>query len=369
MKEGLQMISKGRVLIVDDEAGVRRPLEIMLAYNGYQVKVADSGETALECIMAQRFDLALIDLKMNGIGGIEVLSALRQQSPDTVSIVLTAHGSMETAVEALRQGAHDYLFKPCKMNEILESVRTGLLRKRQEMEMRTQFEYASDVSHELRNPITSIGLYLKLSEHCQPEERAQYLDLLKQETTYMANLVESILSLSRLKAGTFEVEFAPEDLNAVVAQAITAQYAHAEAVGLGLIFEPGPDLPPVCAERYQLIQVVKNLVTNAINYTPSGQVRVSTYLDVERGQACLQVQDTGIGIEPDDLPHLFKRFYRGTRDKHSDIPGTGLGLAIVKEIVDAHGGDIEVESQVDEGSTFKVWLPLENHIWAGGDGL
>ena len=113
------------------------------------------------------------------------------------------------------------------------------------------------------------------------------------------------------------------------------------------------------AERNQLIQVVNNLVVNAINYTLAGEVRVSTYLDVERGQACLQVQDTGIGIEPEDLPHVFERFYRGLRACQSGIPGTGLGLAIAKGIVDLHGGEIEVESQVDEGSTFRVWLPVD----------
>lgn len=352
------MAPKAMILVVDDEAGVRSSLRIMLKHDGYQVTTADSGEAALECIAAQRFDLALIDLRMKGIGGLEVLSALRQQSPDTAAIVFTAHGSAETAVEALRQGAHDYLFKPCKTDEILESVRTGLLKRRQAMEVRSRFEYASDVSHELRNPLTGIGLYLQLLEHCKPEQREYHLNLLKQEVSHMKNLTESILTLSWLKASTTGAECAPADLNKVVAQAVSAQQPRAEAAGLELTFEPAPNLPPVRVERDQLAQVVTNLVANAINYTPSGNVHVSTYLDAERRQACLQVQDTGIGIEPEDLPHLFKRFYRGPRAKRSGFPGTGLGLAIVKEIVDAHGGDIKVESQVDAGSKFRVWLPL-----------
>jgi len=101
---------------------------------------------------------------------------------------------------------------------------------------------------------------------------------------------------------------------------------------------------------------VTNLVINALNYTPEGEVRVSTCQTAE--EACLQVEDTGIGIDPEDLPNIFDRFYRGRRSQRSETPGTGLGLAIVKEILDLHDGHIEVDSRVKQGTTFKVWLPL-----------
>jgi signal transduction histidine kinase len=102
--------------------------------------------------------------------------------------------------------------------------------------------------------------------------------------------------------------------------------------------------------------VVTNLVINALNYTPAGEVRVSTCQAA--AEACLQVADTGIGIDPDDVPNIFDRFYRGRGSQRSETPGTGLGLAIVKEIVDLHNGRIEVNSRVKQGTTFKVWLPL-----------
>jgi len=104
--------------------------------------------------------------------------------------------------------------------------------------------------------------------------------------------------------------------------------------------------------------VVTNLVANAIRYTSNGEVSIRTRLDATRGQVLLQVTDSGMGIDPADLPHIFERFYRGSRASQSDIPGTGLGLAIVKEIVDLHGGTIDLESFVGKGSTFRVWLPL-----------
>jgi signal transduction histidine kinase len=115
------------------------------------------------------------------------------------------------------------------------------------------------------------------------------------------------------------------------------------------------DLPPVWGEVNQLAQVITNLLTNALNYTPTGQVVITTWQ--ANGAVCLSVQDTGIGIDDEDLPHLFERFYRGRRTAGSDLPGTGLGLAIVKEIVALHSGRIQVSSQVGNGSTFLLSLP------------
>jgi len=125
------VIQKAKILVVDDDAGVRFFLKELLTSEGYDVVTVESGEAALERIAVQEFELALIDLRMKGIGGIEVLTALRERSPNTIAIILTAHGSMETAIEALRQGAHDYLLKPCTAGQLRKSVRTGLLRREQ----------------------------------------------------------------------------------------------------------------------------------------------------------------------------------------------------------------------------------------------
>ena len=123
------MVSAARILVVEDEANIRSLLEDMLTRDGYNVETVESGEAALERTNTQLFDLALIDLKLPGMNGIQLMEALRQQLPEIVVIVLTAHASLETAVEALRQGAHDYLFKPCKSVELLESVRKGLMKR------------------------------------------------------------------------------------------------------------------------------------------------------------------------------------------------------------------------------------------------
>jgi len=125
-----------KILIVDDEESIRFFLRELLERDGYAVVAADSGEVALKHIEREEFDLALVDLKMRGISGTDVLRVLHAQAPDTVVIMLTGHGSLESAVEALRQGAHDYLFKPCKTIELRESIRVGLLNRRQKQKQR-----------------------------------------------------------------------------------------------------------------------------------------------------------------------------------------------------------------------------------------
>jgi len=127
---------RAKILIVDDEAGIRFFLQELLERDGYTVVAVDSGEAALNCIGQEEFDLALIDLKMRGISGTDVLKVLHTKAPDTVVIMLTGHGSLESAVEALRQGAHDYLFKPCKTIELRESIRVGLLNRHQKKKQR-----------------------------------------------------------------------------------------------------------------------------------------------------------------------------------------------------------------------------------------
>jgi DNA-binding response OmpR family regulator len=125
-----------KILVVDDEPGIRFFLEEMLERQGYQVATADGGHAALERIAAEEFDVVLLDLMMPEVDGLEVLATLHRDSPDTVVIVLTAHASLETAVQALRQGAHDYLFKPCKTVELRESIRRGLAARHQKTSQR-----------------------------------------------------------------------------------------------------------------------------------------------------------------------------------------------------------------------------------------
>ncbi len=217
--------------------------------------------------------------------------------------------------------------------------------------------FISDVSHELRTPVTNISLYIELLKTAPADRHARYLNIVRDQSELLNKLVEDILDLSRLTASkTRPVAFSKTDLNMLAEQVIQAYRPLAEVSGLSLKFIPDPDLPPVNVEQNQIARMITNLVTNAIRYTPKGEICLGTNKGGD--WVSLNVRDTGIGIDPEDLPHLFERFFRGRNVRQSEMHGTGLGLAIVKEIVDFHGGTIEVRSKFSEGSTFEVRLPV-----------
>jgi signal transduction histidine kinase len=220
---------------------------------------------------------------------------------------------------------------------------------------RLKSKFVSDVSHELRTPITNLTMYLDLLEKGRADRREHYVSVLQKEVTRIRQLVEDILDLSRLDVSREQgIVFSPVDLNQLVSQVVTSQMARVNSAGLQLSFEPGAGLPFVLGVQQQIVQVATNLITNAVNYTPQGGIQVKTYN--ENGEVCLMVQDTGMGIDEADMPHIFERFYRGQRVAQLGVPGTGLGLGIVKEIVDLHGGRVEASSEVGQGSLFQVWL-------------
>jgi PAS domain S-box-containing protein len=225
---------------------------------------------------------------------------------------------------------------------------------------RLKSKFVSTVTHELRTPISNLKLYMSLLLRGKQEKRAHYEAMLQTSVERLGQLVEDILNLSRLEIAHYQPrELEPTDLNAVINQIVNAHQAQAESTGLRLTFHPEPDLPLIHGDYDQLAQLVTNLLANSLRYTQHGSVNITTVAPNGREQVLLSIEDTGIGILPEDLPHIFERFYRGTHRQATEIPGTGLGLAIVKEIVEIHQGEINVESQVDVGTRFTVSLPVK----------
>jgi len=229
---------------------------------------------------------------------------------------------------------------------------------------RIKTRFVSNISHELRTPITTIKLYAHLMRQ-RPERWVKYLDVLAQEADRQARLVEDILQISRIDAGRIEMEPRPTPLNELTETVVASHHVLAQEQGLTLEHWPETGFfgknPVSLVDPERMMQVLNNLVENAIYYTPvGGKVVVSTGMEETEGRtwATVTVADTGMGIPEEELPHLFERFFRGVEPRSMQISGTGLGLAIAKEIVELHGGRVTVESQVDVGSTFTVWLPL-----------
>ncbi len=226
---------------------------------------------------------------------------------------------------------------------------------------RLKSRFVSNVSHELRTPIATIKLYASLMRQAPPEKLKEHLDVLAREAERQARLVEDILQVSRIDAGRLRMNPQPTALNGLTEVAVVSHQALAQNRGLSLEHRPTQPGPVALVDTERLMQVLNNLVENAVRYTPEGgKVVVSTGKEEAEGQvwATVTVTDTGIGIPEEELPHIFDRFFRGKEPRRMQVPGSGLGLAIVKEIVELHGGRVTVESQVGVGSTFTVWLPL-----------
>lgn len=221
--------------------------------------------------------------------------------------------------------------------------------------------FVANVSHGLRTPIANLKLYHHLL-NVRPEKRETYMATLQRETDRLERIVEDLLYLSRMDRGQIIPRPTSVDLNALAGQYVLDRMRLAENQGLSLTFAEGADLPTVEADEELLGRALGILLTNAFDYTPDGgQVKVSVQVDRSDGVSWvgLRVSDTGAGIPPDEQARLFERFFRGVAAYKFGVPGAGLGLAIVREIVDRHGGRVEVVSggTQGEGTMFTIWLP------------
>jgi signal transduction histidine kinase len=221
-------------------------------------------------------------------------------------------------------------------------------------------EFVASVSHELRTPLTSIRGYIELmlDEETGPlnETQRKFLSVVERSTERQMMLVADLLLVAQLGAADLQLDLEPLEVGPLVEEAVEAARPTAEAKGIELDFTTDHRSANVLADAPRLAQVVDNLISNAIKFTPAGRVRVQLSSDAD--EAVIDVVDTGIGIPPDEQERLFERFFRATAANTNAIQGTGLGLSISKAIADAHAGTIELESSGSEGTTFRLTLPL-----------
>ena len=224
---------------------------------------------------------------------------------------------------------------------------------------RSKAQFVAEISHELRTPMTNIGLYLDLLDTGRDDRRPDYMAILRHETERLVVLIEQLLAISEYDREKVDLHLAPLDLNALVRVLIGDRSRMIESRGLTLRVEFAEDLPKIPADSQLIMQVMSNLLTNATNYSPSGGVIT---LRTGRRSAdgvewvVFSIADTGPGIAEDDRPRVFERFFRGIVGRASGIPGTGLGLAICKEIVEHHQGRIQLLAEGAQGTTVTVWL-------------
>jgi two-component system, OmpR family, phosphate regulon sensor histidine kinase PhoR len=490
------MFPGARILIIDDEQPIRSACAKILRAEGAFCETAENGVIGLEKARSGSFDLALIDLRMPRMGGMELLSRLGETDPDLVKIVITGIAALETAVEAVQKGAYDYLPKPFTPGELRTRVGRGLekralaceARRLAEERARNLLELANEksrtqtiircmadgllvtnrdrrvvfwnpaglrllripgtsaegqsvpeavphpdfpalveeamalaesqsmvsrelppptpqdptlmahcapvkdergqiigtvtvlrditqmkeldkaksafvslVAHELRAPLAAVEGYLDLLLEGvgaeDPEKTRKILERSRDRTRGLLTLIDDLLALSRMQASRLVREKERLPVGPLLREAEELMQGEARQRGISLEVDFPENLPPVLANREDLRRVFTNLLDNALKYNRAGG-KVAVRALERAGHVAVEIRDTGIGISGGDLERIFGEFYRVKSKETRKISGTGLGLAIAKKIVEDHRGGIEVESEPQRGSLFRVLLPV-----------
>jgi len=379
------MEAKSNILVIDDELGIRQGCQRALEPQGFTVETAATIQEGLRKVREGNFDLVLLDVMLPDGRGIDLLSPIREKDPDTVSVIITGYATVELAVEAIKQGAYDFISKPFTTDLLLMTVNQGLERRRlsleakrlqaieqeaaelarakEEMERLDQFKtaFTLTVAHELRAPITALQSFLlaMLKGYVPPDQQQNILQRAIERAQELLDLVDDLLNLATAKQEVVPSKREILSLADALEKVIPLLQAQAEERGMTFTVEVR-QRPLVEANPGQIGQLWTNLISNAVKYTPAGG-RVTVTLEEKDGWAVGMVEDTGIGIAPEDQAKIFEEFYRTPQAKEMEHRGTGLGLPLVKRIVEGHGGTIEVESALGQGSRFSFRLPVANH--------
>ncbi len=366
-----------RVLVVDDELGMR--LSVARALRDFRATIphintdytftvdqAETGEQALQLISATPPDLLLLDQKLPGISGLDVLESMNGASHDLLTIMITAYASIETAVAATKLGAFDFLSKPFTPAELKNAIRKAsaqlvLMRQAKELQAekrRVRFEFIRVLGHELKAPLNAVGGYLQIMQQGaagnDPETRQQMIDRSLIRIEHMRKLIQDLLDMTRIEAGERRRELKEIDLREIAHRSIETMQPDADARNITIALHADQPIT-MHGDMTELEIVLNNLVSNAVKYNKDGG-SVDVNLACENGTITITVTDTGIGMTEAEAESLFNDFVRIRNEKTRNILGSGLGLSIISKIADLYHGRATVRSQVDQGSTFTVEL-------------
>ena len=389
-------LDHARLLVVDDEENLRITTAAILEKEGYAVDTASSGNEAISLLTTADYDLVLTDLHMEAGEGLAVLNEIRRNAPLTISVVLTGFASVESAIAALQEGAYDYLVKPCDIETMKHTIRRGVEHRKlmlAEQKARADLEqlnldleqriaertaeltrlnvelaeanrakdvFLATLSHELRTPLTPVVGWIKLlrSGNLDAKSVAQALDAIERNAWLQARLIDDLLDTSRIATGKLQFEPRPTDLNIAVKAALETVRSLAASRNIDLEVNLSPETLVVMGEPVRLQQIAWNLLSNAIKFTePGGKVTVTT--ESNGLEARVRVDDSGIGISPDFLPHVFDRFRQADGSTSRRHGGLGLGLAIADALAKMHGGSLEATSDgIGKGASFRFRIGL-----------
>jgi two-component system, sensor histidine kinase and response regulator len=373
--------AQGFLLVVDDIETNRDLLSRRLERQGYAVATAENGRKALEMLRADTFDLVLLDIMMPEMDGYEVLQRLKADDwlRHIPVIMISALSELDSVASCIEMGAEDYLPKP--FNPTLLKARIGAClekkrardremhlfeqlqqnyRRLQELE-RLRDDLTHMIIHDLRTPLTSVITGMQTLDVVGDlnEDQREIMSgaIIGGET--LLGMINDLLDVEKLESGSMQLDYAVLSAAELVASAVSQVASLAESKQLTLVRQIAADLPPLRGDENKLRRTLVNLLGNAIKFTPSGgAVTVEARHSNEGQSVVFSVSDTGEGIPPEAFGRIFEKFGQVESRQGGRMMSTGLGLAFCKLAVEAHGGQIGVESALGQGSTFCFTIPL-----------
>lgn len=366
-----------KILLVEDDENLREMLNIILERAGYNMFAVVDGSSALEIAEKNFINLALLDFRLPDMTGLDIAKRLKEISFDTSIILMTAHASLEMAVEAIKQEVDEYLIKPVDPGLLKRSIKRCLEKQRLIIENRKLVEdlrtanedlkkldelksyFLSMVSHELCTPLSTIGGYtsLLLSEKEKlNDEQKDFVETIKSEGERLGDIINDLVDLSRIEAGKLNMKFKSCPTGIIIESVGKALKFKLDEKNIKLKVRIPDSLPDITADSARIQQVVTNLLTNAIKFTPANG-EISVHVGLNKDKLKVEVLDSGKGIEAEDIPKIFNRFYQVEKWRAGKREGLGLGMAIAREIIQAHKGEIGVESE-GKGRGSKFWFNL-----------
>ena len=373
-------MEKLRILTVDDEIGIRtgiqralRGLTVSFPFHSedfeYEIIDAESGEQAIMIMEKENIDIVLLDNKLPGIEGIEVLEHIKEKNYDLAVMMITSYASIELAVKATNNGAFNFVPKPFTKPELvaaIENITKYLFLKRMTKKMQSEdksirFQFLSVLSHELKSPINAVEGYLQIMKDKQAGTDIvayeKMIDRSLDRIKSMRNLIMDMLDLTRMNSGTKNrniekldiVQIAKISVESVLPLAITKEVEIINNFPEEFIFK---------TDKSEFEIIFNNLLSNAVKYN-NDKGKVYFEISVKENNLIISVEDTGIGMNEEEKSRLFMEFVRAKNEKTLKISGTGLGLSILKKVVDLNKGTIKVESERDKGTKFVLSFPIQ----------
>lgn len=363
-----------KVAVVDDEEPLGLAINRILSR--FHVQVADvgvdvtysptlftSGESLLASVdEGSEFDLMLLDLKLPGMSGLEILAELSRQRRNILTVMITAYATFDTAVQATKLGGYDFLAKPFTPEELRYTIRKATnqliinreARRLADEQRQVRFNFISVLSHELKAPINAIEGYLKILRQDEPPERRHMIDRSLIRLDGMRKLIFDLLDLTRIESGQKQRNFCLVDLQASAKTAIELFTAEAAERGINIVLKADGPIE-FEADSNEIEIILNNLISNAVKYNRDGG-NVTVAVSRDEDAVRISVTDTGIGLTPEESAKLFNEFVRIKNEDTFKIMGSGLGLSTVRKLAHLYGGDATVKSKKGIGSTFTVTL-------------